>query len=471
MSSTDTEYTYEEIRKHRFYHDAWMGIHGEVYDVTKFIPNHPGGNIIHTGFGRDATVLYENHHNLLQNHDKILPFLKKYRIGKVKDYVPVANFKSPFALKMLERCREVVKNQPHRDSWYSISSVVFFFCALSTLVYLAYSTKGSYIVAVLLGFIMSLGHLQGHMGNHWGISSKDWINKLVSVTCTSLWGLREKNWEFAHLISHHCYNYTEKDFIMEQHLPLKFFRFRESDPWKPMHAYQHITYLLSPLFAFFIGGIRVDCAPFVFVSPLLGFLKYNRESPLPAPQFTASGSNISVEKLGTAEDGVGPNNFVVYSGIWDDILSLIISNVIWMPLFFYLWNQVGLVHAIAFPFVAFGTQGSFITRTLLTQHLSEDIILPSEYKPNDDWYAMQVEASTSVMASVYKTWATHAIELQIEHHMFPCLNAWLLRQIQCEVQRTAEEFGVQYNYFPNVNTVQKSLYKRFVNLSVKPKSL
>jgi fatty acid desaturase len=470
MSSTDIEYTYEEIRKHRFYHDAWMGIHGEVYDVTKFIATHPGGNIIHTGFGRDATVLFENHHNLLPNLDKVTPLLKKYRIGKVKDYVPIANFKTPFALKMLERCREVVQGQPHRDSWFSTTSVVFFFSALTTLVYLSYVTKGSMIIAFLLGALMSLGHLQGHMGNHWGVSSHDWVNRFVSITCTSLWGLREKNWEFAHLISHHCYNYTEKDFIMEQHLPMKFFRIRSEDPWLPMHAYQHITYLLSPLFAFFIGGIRVDCAPFVFVSPILGFLKYNRESPLPAPQFTAAGSNISVEKLGTAEDGVGPSNFVVFSEKSDDVISLLISNVIWMPLFFYLWSEVGLFHATAFNFVSFGFQSCLITRSLLTQHLSEDIMLPSEYKPTDDWYAMQVEASTSVASSPLKSWLTHAIELQTEHHMFPCLNALLLRKIQCEVQRTAEEFGVHYNYFPSVGAVQKSLYKRFVKLAVKPKS-
>lgn len=88
-TDNEMEYTYEEIRRHRTYHDAWCSIHGVVYDITKFVPSHPGGAVIHTSFGRDATILYETHHNLLPNLDKVTSLLKKYRIGKVKNYVSV----------------------------------------------------------------------------------------------------------------------------------------------------------------------------------------------------------------------------------------------------------------------------------------------------------------------------------------------------------------------------------------------
>ena len=128
------------------------------------------------------------------------------------------------------------------------------------LIFLAFYTthySGNIIVAVLMGILMGIGHLAGHAGNHWSLSSNDFINKFVSITCTNLWGLREKNWEFSHLVSHHCYNYSDRDYIMEQHVPLKYFRVRESDAWQPIHAWQHILYLTTPYTSFLIGAMRL----------------------------------------------------------------------------------------------------------------------------------------------------------------------------------------------------------------------
>jgi cytochrome b involved in lipid metabolism len=35
--------TFEEVEKHDKKDDCWMVIHGKVYDVTKFLGEHPGG--------------------------------------------------------------------------------------------------------------------------------------------------------------------------------------------------------------------------------------------------------------------------------------------------------------------------------------------------------------------------------------------------------------------------------------------
>ena len=36
----------QELAKHFSKHDAWIAIHGKVYDVTKYVSRHPGGSII-----------------------------------------------------------------------------------------------------------------------------------------------------------------------------------------------------------------------------------------------------------------------------------------------------------------------------------------------------------------------------------------------------------------------------------------
>ena len=53
----------EQISQHNSKEDCWVIIHGRAYDVTEFMPEHPGGpNIILKFAGRDATETYEPIH-------------------------------------------------------------------------------------------------------------------------------------------------------------------------------------------------------------------------------------------------------------------------------------------------------------------------------------------------------------------------------------------------------------------------
>ena len=52
-------FTSEEVAKHNSKDDCWLILDGKVYDVTKFIPAHPGGKAILEGCGKDATMLFE----------------------------------------------------------------------------------------------------------------------------------------------------------------------------------------------------------------------------------------------------------------------------------------------------------------------------------------------------------------------------------------------------------------------------
>ena len=50
----------EEIAKHNNNKDCWVIVHGKAYDVTEFLPEHPGGpKIILKYAGKDATEEYE----------------------------------------------------------------------------------------------------------------------------------------------------------------------------------------------------------------------------------------------------------------------------------------------------------------------------------------------------------------------------------------------------------------------------
>lgn len=68
-----------EVKKHNKKDDCWVIVHGKVYDVTEFIPSHPGGQKVILKFaGKDATKRFEPIHPP-DTLDKYLP--KEKHIG------------------------------------------------------------------------------------------------------------------------------------------------------------------------------------------------------------------------------------------------------------------------------------------------------------------------------------------------------------------------------------------------------
>merc|ERR1719174_1840365 len=56
-------YSMEEVAKHTTKEDCWVVLHGRVLDVTKFLGEHPGGELaILTFAGKDATAEFDMIH-------------------------------------------------------------------------------------------------------------------------------------------------------------------------------------------------------------------------------------------------------------------------------------------------------------------------------------------------------------------------------------------------------------------------
>ena len=74
----------EEVKKHNTKKSLWIVINGNVYDVTKFLEEHPGGTKPLLVFaGKDATESFRS----IKNHDseKVRGFMKYFHIGKLKN--------------------------------------------------------------------------------------------------------------------------------------------------------------------------------------------------------------------------------------------------------------------------------------------------------------------------------------------------------------------------------------------------
>jgi cytochrome b involved in lipid metabolism/nitrite reductase/ring-hydroxylating ferredoxin subunit len=70
--------TAAELSRHRSRDDLWIALRGKVYDVTKYLPYHPGGvEEVIRGAGEDATQLFNEVHRWIQASQ----MLSKYCVG------------------------------------------------------------------------------------------------------------------------------------------------------------------------------------------------------------------------------------------------------------------------------------------------------------------------------------------------------------------------------------------------------
>ncbi|MHB1952618.1 MAG: cytochrome b5-like heme/steroid binding domain-containing protein [Sulfobacillus sp.] len=78
------EFTLSEVAKHNQREDCWVVVNNEVYDMTKFLNEHPGGaSAIMKRAGTDASVKF-NSVALHQDPD-VFDRLKEFRVGSLID--------------------------------------------------------------------------------------------------------------------------------------------------------------------------------------------------------------------------------------------------------------------------------------------------------------------------------------------------------------------------------------------------
>lgn len=89
-----TYYRLEEVAKRNTAEETWMVIHGRVYNITRFLSEHPGGEeVLLEQAGADATESFED----VGHSPDAREMLKQYYIGDVhpSDLKPKGDDKDP----------------------------------------------------------------------------------------------------------------------------------------------------------------------------------------------------------------------------------------------------------------------------------------------------------------------------------------------------------------------------------------
>ena len=57
-------YSLAAVANHSTPLDCWVVVRDKVYDVTAWVPQHPGGALIYISAGKDCTQLFDSYHPL-----------------------------------------------------------------------------------------------------------------------------------------------------------------------------------------------------------------------------------------------------------------------------------------------------------------------------------------------------------------------------------------------------------------------
>lgn len=82
-TTTGSAYTLDDVAKHATQDDCWTAIDGVVYDLTKFVSAHPGGDDKIIGLcGRDGTDDFNGEHG---SDDRAKLKLANFEIGVISN--------------------------------------------------------------------------------------------------------------------------------------------------------------------------------------------------------------------------------------------------------------------------------------------------------------------------------------------------------------------------------------------------
>lgn len=84
--------TQEEVKDHKSRNSLWFIIHNKIYDVTKFMDEHPGGEevLLEQG-GKDATEIFEDVSHSADAKD----LMKNYLVGELPEHERSAGTSKP----------------------------------------------------------------------------------------------------------------------------------------------------------------------------------------------------------------------------------------------------------------------------------------------------------------------------------------------------------------------------------------
>ncbi|EGG19896.1 delta 5 fatty acid desaturase [Cavenderia fasciculata] len=439
MSTQKTkQYSWSELAKHNTAEDCWVAVDGKVYDVTKWVNQHPGGSdIILYSSGRDVTNLFESYHPM---SDKPAAILEKYHIGTVSSLeFPKYVVKSKFydTLKARVRKHFIDTAQDPQQSVGVVNRIILaYVIVISGYVLSHYVFQNFYLnflLAIVFGVCEALFamHLL-HDASHCAVGHNPKVWKWLGASFDFVIGGSFFAWIHQHVLGHHLYTNV-----------------RGADPD--------------------VGDGEID---FRVITPYQQRLWYHKYQHIYAPllyglypfKTRIQDSESFIKKINGRIRVSAPSTF--------DLVAYIVGKISFIFFRFILPLQyIPYANLIPCFIIAELTFGWYLTINFQVSHVAEDLkFFATESRPNEptnvdeDWAISQVKTTQDYAnGSLLANYFSGALNHQVVHHLFPSIQQEFLPQIVPILKQVCSEYNLKYNHYDTfteaIGSHIKYLYK------------
>eukprot|EP00038_Savillea_parva_P007598 m.171252 g.171252 ORF g.171252 m.171252 type:complete len:467 (+) comp13350_c0_seq1:54-1454(+) len=409
-----------------------MKIHGKWYDLSNF--KHPGGPVmLKLGESRDATAMFEAHHPFT-SRKYLETIMDKHRIDDKRgdcflldpmdehavfewpgsddaDKAPVSDFARELRESVVElylkpeakrrgvSLLDAAKTTPLRR----LTLLALFVTFLVTIPGFFRGEWWTVLATPLANWLFIVNVF--HDGSHFALS-RDWRVNHLGTYCA--WYFSSPLvWYHQHVIGHHAYpNVPLRDPDLYHNGTFE----RHTKTLKHRKLHRHQAYTWFPIWL--IGTFALN-----FLKPIQLFVtkRYNRSVAL-----------IALTDARFIKHVIG--RILTFAGLH-----------VWQFFVFDTWTK-----AIAFSIVPTLLISLCFMVSSQVNHLTNDNVDVS----STDYYKHQVVTAQSFMEPGPLGWATFiftgGLNLQIEHHLFPCINHIHLPYIRPIVKAVCKKHGVPY---------------------------
>lgn len=276
----------------------------------------------------------------------------------------------------------------------------------------------------ILGFVSaSIGFNVMHDACHGSYSSKDWVNKALSLTLNALGG-NAFIWKQKHNIIHHTY--TNIDGIDDDIAKAPAIRQCHTQPWKPFHRVQH---LYLPL----VYGISSIAWVFIF-----DVVKYSQKRIY----------RTELKKMDAGEHAIFWISKALYGVFYILIPVLVKGWAAWLVGFLFMHLVMGFTLAIVFQLAHVVEETEF-------EAVGDDLKLIE-----NEWAIHQVRTTANfAMGNKVISWFVGGLNYQIEHHLFPRVSHIHYPALSEIVKQKCEEYNLEYNAIPTMQAAVASHFR------------
>jgi len=409
-------YTWEEIRKHRSATSAWIVVRNSVYDVTEYLPKHPGGpHTLLLASGQDVTYLFETSHPFTDIPHKLL---NTFRIGKTDSFVEYST-DSPFYDELRAKVKDYFRKNGKdlKDPMPTIKTALFLLF-LWIVGYFYGFVYGSLWAAALLGVARALfGINTMHASSHFAVSHQPWVWRWLDWFCFDiLMGGSNIAWNYQHIVGHHQHTnvfQADPDFPVIVEGDIR----RVVKEQKPQVWYRTQAIHLPILYTLLALKTRVTDAVLMSGNYMCGTIHMNI----------------------TRSDLI----WLYITKLWFVIYQFLI------PL--YVFGLPAKQFCYSF-LIAELAAGAWLAYFFQVNHVSDGALYTNtkDAKKIQEWAILQVESTVEYShGDPLFTFLSGTLNYQAIHHLFPSLAPHYYAELVPIVKETCKKYKVKYQVLPN----------------------